>query len=134
MHTSVSYLKKKSFHRFHAVRALKSAFFTFRAYALAAPTRQQPRLDDHDPLSCGNDLPRHVLLRFCSSAWWFVGLELAQLLVQHLRSHLACVGLELEPRGAAFVDLCTVAKVFTTPVPQFRNRSRQSVVGWRKYF
>jgi len=52
-----------------------------------------------------------LLLRFCSTTWWFIALELAQLGAQHLRGHLACVGLELEPRGQHFVDLCTVAKV-----------------------
>ena len=71
----------------------------------------QPRIDDHNPLSCGSDLPRNMLLRFCSSTWWFIILEVGQLLIQHFRSYLACVGLETEPKGAAFVDLCTVAKV-----------------------
>ena len=75
---------------------------------LATP---QPNLDDHRPDSCGADRPLNMLLRFASTTWWFILLEMVQLGVEKGRAYLAPCGLEGEPLGQQFVDLCTMAKV-----------------------
>lgn len=71
----------------------------------------QPNLNDHDAFSCGADSEPNFLLRFASTTWWFAVLEIFQLVMQHLRRYLACVGMESEPLGQQLVDLCTTAKI-----------------------
>jgi meckelin len=77
---------------------------------LATP---QPDLDNHAADSCGASGAQglDLILRFASTTWWFVLFEVAQLLLQASRAYLSCVGLEAEPLGQQFVDLCTAAKV-----------------------